>query len=321
MNAPIQNREFNPDGQLGKVVPLFVAAHLRTQDAYMSTPVELWNNVIAQEQLGYDARKYEIRSTTMLDQKYGSSVLSLLHSQTGEAEIIADDDSDFTKWATTVVESGLDSGNIRIEEETVYVCQDCHATLALAHGPKPRNCACCYGSGGINELNTVAMTATITPEALVSTAHATKQSIQLDLSGRKFIINKRRVTGVGLEWAGFADDVLDPRIGVGLLGLYAAIRNNADAVDFVSSRSAISHNLPQFFAAIASQCDTLPALEMVGIAKAPANYLSMLVNNHTLSADQMVSGLKDRLAPQLLKMRKDMTPQCAEQLLFSRRFR
>lgn len=319
VNAPIQNREFNPDERLGKVVPLFVSAHLRGEEDYLSDPVDLWNNVIAAEQKGYDASSYSGHSRELLAQKYGSSVLTHLQKLDGESEVTTDDDPGFTSWATKIIQNALDAGDIQIRDESVFACNGCEATLALASGPQPERCHCCTDSTGVALANRPVMIAAITSSAVEAAAVATHQSVATGQTGRSFIVNKRRVSGIGLEWAGFPDDVVDPRIGVGLLGLYAAAMRDAGSVDLVSSRAAMTHNLQQLFAATNSQTSDLPRLGMLGIAKAPAGYLTQLTSEGVLSVEKLVQVLRDRIAPQLIKMQKDMSPQCAEQIIFSRR--
>jgi hypothetical protein len=326
VNAPVQNTEFDPEIKLGKIIPMFVAGALQTEHGPVEDRVELWNNVLGSEQAGYTPESYEQTARSRLAEKYESPVMSWLARTSGRAAVLTDSNPNFTSWAAAKVEQSLSDGDMRIESIAAFICSACDATIAAAEGPEPSCITCPDAHTAIEERS--ALVASITDKSVEAALAMVDTQLDPTLPNQAshvprgtVTLNKRRLTGISLETAGFPEDVLDPRIGLGLLAIYAAEKSGRDSVAMVAARTNQFHNLPQFAAAIGSQLAVLPALRMVGIAKAPIGYLEYIVEEGVLGRDAMYEAVLRKLAPKLPAIRRDMSPRTAESLIFSKKIR
>lgn len=321
VNAPVQNTNFCPDEQFGKVIPLFASQLLQGIDpsGHIDPHVELWNNVLASEQAGYDSLSYAQLTKDRLQEKYDSMLLQRLHGRDSRTAVLTDTDPDFLSWAAREITVAVDNDDMRIRKIGIYMCGLCEAALAVSEGPKPQNCSTCPEDTAIVDTEREILTAQFSQTSRQSVDKATGTVSNTDNSGKIFIVNKRRVNGISLEGLGFPLDAVDPRIGLGLLATYAAAQSGADTVRVVASRKTVRQNLEHYFAATLSQQPDLPQIQMVGIAKAPADYLRYIRDEGLVDTAQLAEHLKRRIVPRLISMRRDMTPQYAEQLIFSKR--
>jgi len=318
VNAPTQNKEFSPDDKLGKVIPLFVADWLRHSDAdyIQAGAIDLWNNVLAAEQTGHTAESYDRMSRSRLARKYGSSLLSAVRTEL-PAYVITDTDADFATWSQGIIEKSVERGTLRTESHDVYICDSCDATIAEAAGPCTNGCMSCASFNVHIEprpvlVSTVDEVAERKVDAATGTTHT-------KAAPRQSIVNRRRLNGIGLEAVGFEDDVVDPRVGLGMLAVYAASLANADQVDIIASRATVRQNMPYFYAAIGDLSEELPRLSVRGIAKAPVDHIAYLQDEGLMSPARYQTLVSSILPPALLEMKRDMTPQTLERLVFSRK--
>lgn len=318
VNAPIQNKEFSPDRNVGKVVPLFVADWLRrTDDSYHDDVYDLWNNVLASEQTGHNADSYEAKTRSLLDQKYGSEALSSLRKST-PTEILLDTDSQgFAPWTHAVIEQALSDGDIRISPVEVVACSGCDGIRAV-QAECDKACGQCGETNTYRTIRRVMMT-TIDHESLSLSSEAAGESVPAHGIEGDAVISKRRLGGIGLEKFGLKGLSLDPRIALGLLVTYAATKVDADEVVVVASRATASHNLAVLFSTIKSQQDELPRVSMKPIAKAPAHHIEYLRSEGIVSTSALRSILNEVIPPHLLQMKRDMTPQTFDRVAFSRK--
>lgn len=320
VNAPIQNKDFDPDVNMGKITTLFVADYLREQNDSPAS-AHLWNNVIAAQQKGYTKEEYDAKTEAMLEAKYQSQALKYLCDRETNALIITDTDQSFCKWAGKIVSKSLENGDIKIKYTDCYVCSGCEATLNHAEGPETQ-CIACPDSRTLKTKRD-ALTIVIDDNVLRAVAKQSGNKEASALVGQipqgLQTVNKRRISGIPLDEFGFPGDVLDPRIGLGLTALYAAYATASDSVGIVVARSSLHMNMPQFLAATLSQSNELPALRQYPIQRSPAGYLAYLLDEQIAERDFLYHAITDRLSPVLLRAKKPVSPQTAEQVIFSRK--
>lgn len=321
VNAPIQNKEFSPDEKIGKAVPLFVTDWLRTSDTRYEgqRAVDLWNSVLASEQGSHTDQTYAALSQARLQRKYDSRLLGSIRDDASNRLVLSDADSDFHQWASGVIEHAIELGDMTQEQTLMHVCDDCDAAISMAEGPKPRACAHC-ASGTVFHVEERQMLVTYIDSTIRERVGGVAgRPSAVNVPARTSIVNRRRLNGISLEKFGHRDEAVDPRIGLGLLAMYAAAMQDADGVDVVTSRATAGQNLPQFFAAVRSQAEDLPDFRVRQAAKAPANYLMHLRTEGTLRDERFGELMKYILPPVLLSMKHDMSPATLEQIAFSKK--
>ncbi len=311
LNAPIQNTPFNPDDRVGKVVPILVADWLRQENNSSLPVIDLWNSTGA---------SYETKEAARLglENKYASRVLSSLTTD-GPRLVESDIDDAFNQWTNTVVESLLSKGALEADLREVYACGSCGNAISLLDSAPPLGCGACLAEDVVI-VNKRVLVSHINEEALHKTSIATHGSFDArSYPTHGTILNKQRVMGVELDQFGFEGEVLDPKVTVGMLALYVAQRYDADRVGLVASRSSAAHNLPQLFGFLGPVADELPQISMKQIAKAPVGYIDYLLQEGIISEEAYHNALSTLLPPHLLRMKKDMTPQTAEHIIFARK--
>jgi len=316
-NAPIQNRDFNPDISSGSVLPIVVADYQIAQAEDGQPRVDLWNNVLAVEQQGHDTASFQDRSEQRLGRKYQSRLLASLPEPD---KIFADDKSEFKAWGQAVVRRVLDNGTLSVEKREVHTCDICDGTIAHAEVELRNGCVSCASSETHIEEKSVLLA------KLGSAAWGVAAVITGDASLRKLgademeiIINKKRLSGVCLDEFGFEDDVIDPKIGIGLLALYAAEYYGFSAVSIVVGRSSSRKNVPQLAAFLGQSITQFPSLRTSEIARAPLGYLSYLRDDGVIDEERYIDIICRVLPPYLLKMKKDMCPATLDRIIFSNR--
>ena len=143
VNAPTQNKDFCPDEQFGKVMPMLASAWLAAGSVDAGSPFQLWNNVLASEQQGHTEESYRALAEARLAQKYNSATLNTLRDLSGEPQVMSDSDPDFTKWAQDKIKTALEAGDVKVRRLGIFACEGCEAALAPGEGPQPAGCRTC----------------------------------------------------------------------------------------------------------------------------------------------------------------------------------
>lgn len=308
LNAPIQKDNFDPESQPGKVVPLFVAEWIRKHCDSAGSPTDLWS--IAN---GYEGEA----SLRTLKEKYQSELLSALPGSSERAK--TDMEPDFHEWVCSLIDTLLREGTIKEGIHGAHLCATCGNILSLAEGGATVSICNICSSRQITLKEVVVLTADISRDTIDRAYDASNGTFDTrSYPEHRTVLNKRRANGVGLEEFGYSGQVLDPKVCIGMLAIYEAQRQGAEQVSLVASRSCASHNLPQTYGFLGEVADQLPALKMVPIAKAPVSYLKNLVDQGVLTSEEFVSSLSEKLPHELLHMKKDMSPQTAERIIFGR---
>ena len=310
LNAPIQNSPFDPDERVGKVVPILVADWLRHENDPSFPAVDLWNSAGAAYETPDAAR-------LGLEQKYASNILASLTNKPRRVE--SDIDNGFGVWAGDIVTSLLEKGIVQADMKKVYICGACGNAIALFDCTQPAICGAC-SSSTIKVARKKVLTSSINEVALKRASLATNGSFDArSYPAHDTILNKQRMMGVELGQFGLESEVLDPKVAVGMLALYVAQRHESDKVGLVASRSSAAHNLPQLFGFLGDMADDLPQLSMKQIAKAPVGYVQYLLEEGIITDEIYNNALRTLLPPHLLRMKRDMTPNTAEQIIFAKK--
>lgn len=312
LNAPIQNSGFSPDERVGKVVPILVADWVRNESDAPLESIDLWNSACT----GYPSKE---DARTGLEEKYSSDVLGSLMQARPENHLIKTDvDEDFELWTLEMLDTLIQKGSLRVENQKVYACKRCGNTIALLDSMPPAVCGACM-SRKVAVVDKKVIISSINAEALERTSQATDGSFDAhSYPLHDTIVNKRRTMGVELDQLGFEGEVLDPKIAVGMLALYVAQRYDYDSVELVASRGSAAHNLPQLFGFLGDGADDFPQLRMKQIVKAPVGYIQYLYEDGVLSKDAYHQVLREVLPPYLLRMKRDMSPETAERIIFGK---
>lgn len=310
LNAPIQNANFDPDSKTGKVIPLLVADWMRRYEGNSLPPIDLWNNACG----GYQTEEEACRG---IDEKYTSDVLAAL-GNIASRQYVSDTDPDFKMWSARIIDQLLSRGDVTLDEREVLACGGCGNIIALADSVTSGECNVCQNKN-ILRIERKVLTSDIDEQALNRTSSATSGVFDKASYPRHVtILNKQRAMGIELDWIGLPREVLDPKVAVGLLALYAAQLHNCDTVGLVAARSNITHNLPQLFGFLGGQADELPQLKMAPIAKAPVAYINYLLEEKIITKEHHHDVMRNILPPHLLRMRRDMAPITAERLVFGK---
>lgn len=310
LNAPIQNSDFDPDERVGKVVPILVADWLRKEADSSLPTVDLWNSACA----GYENEDAARRG---LEKKYSSVILSSLDSS--QCRVVkTDTDEDFGAWTNTVIDRLIDTGAVEHTEQKVFACAACGNAISLLDSAKPMICVACMSSD-IRVADKKVLLSHIDAPALQRTSEATNATFDAkSYPPHATILNKRRAMGVELSAFGFEGEVLDPKVSVGMLALYVAQKYDANQVSLVAARANASHNLPQLYGFLGSMADEFPQLSMKQIAKAPVGYIRYLYDEGVINEENYRQTVTKVLPPHLLHMKRDMTPETAERIIFGK---
>lgn len=327
VNAPIQNKECDPDRQFGSFITIFTADWLasQTMENGASRRVDLWNCNLANEtKEGVSPSEFRETMKGRLAIKYSGHILEP-HKN---AELMTDIDESFCEWGKKKVAEALETGQLRSENRSVHVCYGCGATIALSEAPLSNGCAVCARSGLLTKVGVE------TRPSLVMAISSSQQRTALQLAGikqggieeglpsREYIVNKKRTTGVPLDEFGLHNDVLDPKVAIGLLAMYAAKAHDADEVVMTVGRSSAHNNLGHLVGFLGDNYQaTNPRLIVKPIVRAPVDHINHLCDSGLVTRSKANSFVRTALPPLLLMRRKNMTPTELEDAIFSKKSR
>jgi hypothetical protein len=223
-NAAIQNRSFGVDERPGKVVGI-MAAQLLNGIVGNTEAIHAWNNV------GLFADSETIDAHTRLQNKYDSEVLKQHVGYWGIGEglrIQTDDDQSFALWAQHVIEGSLKRGIVYIENATFHCCSGCSLVIAEAAVSVSR-CSRCGSEelflsdeDGLFVDTPEDKLSLLAPHDIYNVINIRQEQDSMKQVPPRLLLSRSRSFGVSLECFGLPRRVLDPRLGIGLLALYAA---------------------------------------------------------------------------------------------------
>lgn len=313
VNAPIQNKCFDPSVNYGGVIPILVSRHLNI--ASRAPRIDLWNNVLAAEEHGYTKMDYTARQNALLAKKYKSGPLSILEKP---SEILTDTSKKFTEWGVALTGRLVDLGVLKIENIDVLACDTCDISISTADAPNDNCCRSC-GSNGTHVEQRKSMISTFSENVKSTTEDICGHPTGLP-EGACFLVNKRRLLGIPLDDFGLPGDVVDPKVGLGLLSIFAASNMDMPGVDVVMGRSSSSSNIPQLTSYLGDLYHELPKIKTTPIARVPTGYLAHLVKQEEVSIGDVFFFVTETAPPHLVSMKKNnMSPETAERIMFGRK--
>lgn len=319
LNVPIQNGDFLPDNRPGSILAILTAAALLGREDRSDERVDLWNNVLAREEHGHTKETYLAQQSDRLETKYKSDILREVPPP---IDTLKDNDEEFAGWLQSIVARSLTRGTVYLAKRDVHICDNCDAGLALAEAPLTKGCQTCvsFGThiGGRDTLLTK-----VDSHAMQYFAELTRgngANVRPELGyGQEIMMNKRRLIGVSLEQFGFDADVLDPKIGLLPLALFALEKRGYSQGHLLVGRSSMTKNLIFPMALLGKDYLKYPRLQMVPIARAPVNYIRYLFDEGIVSRQQYAKIFTTTLPDVLIKMRHPLSPETLERVIFSRR--
>lgn len=314
VNAPTQNRDFIPRPLEGRSFPIVVAHWLAETRAASSA--DLWNNVIAAEERNICRAAYSQQMDERLKDKYTDPSILAGNDDT---TVIADTDPEFCEWTQNLVVQLLDDGRIRLEDKEVHVCVTCDTAIALAEAPIQNACARC-GSDVFCVKEQSALVASMTDQSEKRAAEISGTPLRT-LCGPEVLVSKQRHLGVSLEHIGLPGQVIDPKIGIGLLALYAASSSSSQTVTVVAGASSAHKNIPQITAFLGRNMDDLPELKVKPVPRIPTKYMQHLVDTGVMSEKQMSDVYMTILPEVAIGMKRDISPETLDRYIFSRKNR
>jgi hypothetical protein len=245
-NAAVQNRSFDIDQNPGKVSGI-IAAQLLNRLFDNPDVVHCWNNV------GLFDEAETTTSDERLEHKYDSQVLKqhlTYWGTAGKLVVQTDDEEWFSTWAVGLVESCLERGDIYIQNTTFSRCAQCDLVIAesAAHIDQ---CGRCKGQNldvvkedGLFVDVPDDRQSLLLPENLYNSINIYQERDSFKQLPPRLLLSRDRSRGVNLERIGLTDKVLDPRLGIGLLAVYAASIRGYEKGCLVQSLSTLVRTAP-----------------------------------------------------------------------------
>lgn len=316
VNAPIQNKSFNPDTEVGRILTIYTARALNGPGV---SAAHLWNNVLASEQGTLTRDEYLNRSQERLEAKYKSMLLGRLAC---ESDTLTDTNEGFVAWAQNLTADAIERGSVKELAEDAHVCNGCGATISLASAPAQNICSVC-GTSGVHIEQRTMLLSRFDDDARIHMldSPAISASEAIRLTDRTFIISKPRIAGIDLDAFGQEGQVIDPKIAIGLLAIYAAELNGYDSVRVVAGRSSAFNNAAHLFSYLGDTTDAHPRFDISPIARAPIEHLHYLQSQAIVTPEKYQQIIEKVLPESLPYMSADMTPETLERLVFSHQYK
>ncbi len=251
-NAAIQNRGYDLEEKPGKIAGLLAADLLNTL-AGSPVLVHTWNNV------GIFDETEPCTAEERLAAKYSSPTMRshLEYMQAGaNLQVITDDNEAFGRWALRLVDRLLDAGIVYIEDTDFHACADCGLVIAET-AVAVNECGKC-GSHEITETHEPGMFVDVAedrqqllpPDRVFNSMNLRNERDSMKQIPPRLLLSRPRSRGVGLDVFGLPERVLDPRLGIGLLALYAADMQGYQNGCLVQSASTLIRTVPYLNAVV-----------------------------------------------------------------------
>lgn len=246
-NAAVQNGEFTLDEKPFKATGI-VSARVLNHLVGVRDSVHVWNDVGLFIDTDVSARD---RLAMKYESDFMKTHLGRWSAEGVTEEVISDTDVHFSMWAQDFIETALEKGAISILNEEFTACATCELTIAES-AVSIAVCSRCGNSEGLMRKEEHALFVDL-PEDRTTLFRANQQfnksNIKQELSTLsqlhpRLLLSRDRAQGVGLESIGLSGKVLDPRLGIGLLGVYLAARLGYESAGIVQSYSTLVRTVP-----------------------------------------------------------------------------
>lgn len=247
INAAIQNRDFSLDDKPYKMTGI-LAARVLNHLMGNSYNIHAWNTVGAFNDMA------ESTPEDRLTQKYDSQFMQDHLSRWSDLglDVLRDDDPEFSSWAVKIMERALLVNDcVEIKEESFVNCGSCDTTIAEA-SVDVSSCTICCKKDSLQIVSESALFVKMPDDSesllpfhrrfnKVNLRHEVKT---LENIPHRLLLSRDRLAGIDLEQLGLPGKKLDPRLGIGLLALYAANKHRASSVSLTQSASTLVRTVP-----------------------------------------------------------------------------
>lgn len=256
VNGAIQNRGFELDESPGKMAGIMLATILNRLSGNQEV-VHMWNNVGA-------FHEFEpLDTATRIEQKYSSNVMTEYMNYWGlSREVIAvleDDEEKFVEWATDQVAGMLEAGVVTIEEARFDACNNCD--MVIAESVVGVDCCTSCVSTDLSTRTEKALFVTVPEdrsrlldESLIYNSMNLRNEVDsLKQIPPRLLLSRDRQIGVDLSELGLEDKKLDPRLGIGMLAIYAAEIYDFETVAMTQSSHTLIRTAPYIGSVLVKQ--------------------------------------------------------------------
>ncbi len=250
-----QNLDTRGDHSVQRLIPVLVAESINRIREYhygISVPrVDLWNCIGMRMDKSYQMNDGSLSrreySGILLDDKYDT--LEKLGLFRFGRTIIRDDDEQVMSWTVKKIKFLLERDIVKLETNSVYVCENCGYTQALS-GSRMDGCTVCNGHSFKTEDRLVLMVDIPDQRRLLASGKIVSPRKTRHIMGffdqmpNRAMVSKVRGYGVDLGCIGLPECVLDPKIGVALMPEYVVENYNFSSITQVQGLTTVVNNLP-----------------------------------------------------------------------------
>lgn len=265
VNGAIQNRGFNVDDQPGKLVGIQLAQSLNALHGNNDV-AHLWNNVGT-----FHDTELQTPQQRLLE-KYQSKAmaehLDFWGLKSEDVDVLADNDPAFANWTVGVFEKLLAKGTVRIEDAEFSACSSCNYVIGEAAAGITA-CSSCQGSeicqtrqSGLFIDLPSNRADLLSGDMIFNSMNLRDEQDSLVQLPQRLLLSRDRTVGIPLDDIGLAGKKLEPKMGLGLLALYAAETHDYERVGMVQTTSTLIRTAP-FVGSLVLQAPDLPRLMFV----------------------------------------------------------
>lgn len=246
-NAAIENRKFTFDNKPQRAFSFLVAEALNRIYSPSAPRTHLWNEV----------GDFADRSNEPIDNKYAGDFANKYLTAHGDPELISDNDKVFSGWAQGALEKMLEAGSVYEAEADFWACDDCD--LAIAESVvNIAKCPRCHSDESLIIRRELAMFCD-TPDdkrillcrdRIFNQININHEIGRLEQLPPRLLLSRDRNSGISLDGFGLKDKVLDPRLGIGMLAIYAAQRADFEQVGIVQNINTVNRTAPYLGSAL-----------------------------------------------------------------------
>jgi len=260
VNVGIQNGEYSLDEKPYKMTGILAAQvlnHLQGNPEVVHT----WNTV------GNFNDQALTSPEERLEQKY-SSVFMREHltrwDTSNTPDILRDDDPAFAHFSLECLELALSKNNrLYITDEEFTRCQECQQTIAEKNVTVD-SCPGCHSTSTLTTTVEAALFVDL-PEDRLSLLPYERQYNKVNLKHElstlrnvphRLLLSRDRSSGAALDILGLPGKKLDPRLGIGLLAIYAASLYGYQEAGLTQSTSTLIRTVP-YLSSVVNDADSL----------------------------------------------------------------
>ncbi|MCA9330132.1 hypothetical protein KDA11_05765 [Candidatus Saccharibacteria bacterium] len=185
-----------------------------------------------------------------------------------DIDVLADDDPVFASWTVELFEKLLEKGTVRIENADFWACTSCGYIIGEA-GANITSCTSCRGDD-ICQTRQPGLfidlpddrSNLLSGDMIFNPMNLRDEQDSLMQIPSRLLLSRDRHIGVPLDTLGLEGKKLEPKMGLGLLALYAAETHDYERVGMVQTTSTLIRTAP-FIGSLTLQTPEVPRLMFV----------------------------------------------------------